>query len=519
MNTNDRTTLFERSKRKRCGHLSTFAVNITAALCLTLSNPDQALATEALIIGGGSNIHDSSVRFEDTVGWLQSVLIDQQVNVTTFFNDGDSEEHDTYYEEDVPPTATGRVFGQYAMQKRRYRGHQLNGVQASSRISDIEPAITSQLAASNEQDLLLIGVGHGRVTDASNDSTSMLLWDNTELTSNQLHEWIAKHERAVRFVFAQNHSGSFHRLAYAHNASNSLQLGNTLRCGFTSTTSYGVAELDTAASEESKYRDYTSYFFSAISGYEHDGEIISRFSDLNNDGHTSLREAHLYTLEEARSIELSLSTSEDYLLRWQPWYLRWQPASKQLPNNEYSRVFRDLANALNVNLSGNVAKDIREGLKIANGELQVLQQQRAQHQSRILQLQSSLRTTTLRLWPALAAPYSQGFETLVREGQLPAVQTHLASQQPAYNELVTLQAQISQQNAALRIKHRTITQHKKLLHLRHLALLQRQLYDHGTSQNIEDYRSLVKCEEAPLLASAVEHTSANQTVISEDTTQ
>ena len=62
-------------------------------------------------------------------------------------------------------------------------------------------------------------------------------------------------------------------------------------------------------------------------------------------------------------------------------------------------------------------------------------------------------------------------------------------------------------------KQRDVTQYNKLLRLRHLALLKQQLYDHGTPENISDYRSLVQCEEAPLKA------TASHRILSEDTTQ
>ena len=218
---------------------------------------------------------------------------------------------------------------------------------------------------------------------------------------------IHEHDRPIRYVFAHDHSGSFHRLAYKDPV-NGLALADTRHCGFTSTTAYGKAETSTLSSDIADYTDYAAVFFSALNGYEIDGEIISRFPDLNEDGVTSLREAHLYTLEEARSIELSLSSSEDYLMRWQPWYLRWQPASKRLPNNEYTRIYRDLASALNIGLEGNVAREIRQRQNATLAELQTLQLQHNKRLHRIKQLQGSLKSMAVRQWPALTAPYTQG---------------------------------------------------------------------------------------------------------------
>ncbi len=500
---------------------------LSATLCLILGVCKPVYATEAIIIGGGSNVQNASERFETTVKWLQSVLYGNDVDVSTYYNDGSSPLHDTTFQTNDQVTALARVFGKANTRTLYFREHQLMPVQGGSELQSLQPAITSKLTADTQQELLLISVGLGVGVDISSSNgngngnhaqdlsgigAALQLWNNTQLDTTQLHHLVHQHDRPVRYVFAHDHSGSFHRLAYKDPA-NGLILSDKRHCGFTSTTAYGHAESSTPSSDISNYQDYASIFFSTLSGYELDGEIISRFSDLNKDGVTSLREAHLYTLEEARSIELSLSSSEDYLLRWQPWYLRWKPASTRLPNNEYTRIFRDLASAFNIELEGNVARNIRQRMDATLLELQALKLQHKERLLRINELQGSLMSDAIRQWPALAAPYTKGYEQLIKEQQLAKINTSLSQNTPDYTELVELQKQIEPAQMLMQNRQREVTQYNKLLRLRHLALLKQQLFDHGNAENVSDYRSLVECEEAPLSA------TANYTVLSEDTTQ
>ena len=500
-----------------------------AALCLTFTYYKSVYATEAIVIGGGSNMHNASLRFETTVDWLQSVLDSQNVEASTYYNDGNQPGKDTPYQTNESLTALVRVFGQTNPSDIRYREQQLRKVHGSTDLQALQPAIENVLSADTEEELLLISIGIGSSSSSSDNSsnsdgngdtapenpdntTSLRLWNDTHLSATQLHELVHQHDRPFRYVVSQDYAGGFHRLAYK-DPINGITLGDVRHCGFTSTAEHGRSETSILSSGATSHDDYAAVFFSALHGYELDGEIVSRFTDSNKDGVTSLREAHLYTLEEARSIELSLSSSEDYLMRWQPWYLRWQPASKQLPNNEYSRIFRDLASSFELSLQGNVAREIRQRLDSIRAELNAMQLQDISRLQRIKHLQASLKSYAISQWPALAEPYSKGYEQLVSEGQLAAIDASLSHNQPDYDELVELQNQIDPARTLMQDKRREATQYDKLLQLRHLALLKQQLYDHGKPENISDYRSLVQCEEAPLNA------SADYPVLSEDTTQ
>lgn len=483
------------------GYTSRSILFKTTLCCSLIFAQPPVQATDAILLGGGNHVHDSHERFEDSVRWIRSVLSEQDVASTTYFNDGDNTAPDISYTEDDPSNELSRaasiVFGSTQWQTLRYRDHRLKDVEASTSIATLESAINAKLADSTVSELLLVHSGRGGRPGDSEDTASITLWNDDRLTVKQLHQWTQRSNTPVRFVLSQSHSGGFHRLAY-QDAEHGLELTNQTHCGFTATSAYRSAETSLSSLNDTDYRDYASYFFSAIAGYEHDGEIINRFSDLNEDGQTSLREAHLFSLSEGKSIDLPLSTSEDYLLRWQPWYLRWQPAQKTLPNNEYTRIFREIASQMNIPLVGNVAREIRLRRQGLNQELKQLEQLHRGQSTAIALLQATLQLEAYARWPQLKAPYTGGFETLILSGQMTAINAFFENRQPEYSELVELTTKASNTQVAKTQLRRELAAFNKLIQLRHLALLRGQLYENGSAAQIRDYRSLVNCEEAPL---------------------
>ena len=88
----------------------------------------------------------------------------------------------------------------------------------------------------------------------------------------------------VRFVFTQCYAGAFARLAPGPD-------GN--RCGFLAESEDREAEGCAAGVDAGDYRDYTTYFFAALSGRTRLGGLLPVNPDLDGDGQVSLYEAHL----------------------------------------------------------------------------------------------------------------------------------------------------------------------------------------------------------------------------------
>lgn len=471
------------------------------------------VADQAILIGGGYNINGSQGQIELNVKWVQRVLNQANMPVTTFFTDGDDPAPDVHYQQpDTPDAETttideladllepvARLFGNQLQNQQRYRSHTVDNVTGSTRADSLVTSLKDLLGSAPDDPSLIVYNGHGKQSKSTDDKVTLELWDDTQLSANELHAILETSNAPSRFVFTQCYSGGFHRLAYANPASG-LELSENMRCGFTSVSAYQLAEGCSASINTDDYRDYTTYFFAALNGYDRNEEILGVDPDSNQDGNVSLREAHFYTLEEAHSTDLSRSTSEDYLDRWQPWYLKWLPGRQGQPNNEYAKLYRTLADKHGIALSGNTAKSIRSMLKAYQHEASELQSRRSELLQEHDDLQQQLIQQASSKWPALLGPYTAMFQSMALSGELTQVASWL-TEQPDYEKLVELQQENATIENGMLESTRNIAQMQKLLHFRKLASLKHELYQHGNASQISDYERLVSCEEAPLIFS------------------
>jgi len=478
----------------------------TIALLTTLAAlPFQTTkAAEALLIGGGYDVHGSQGQIELNVKWVQGILEKQGVPTATYFTDGDETGADVHYQLPAEQTTKAheplaRIFGDWVLHARRYREHEVARVSGSTRRDELVPALREAVDATRDTDLLLIYNGHGSQSLSTPDQVTLNLWDNTKLSANELHGIVKPRSAPFRYIFTQCYSGGFHRLAYK-NPGSGLEISDAPRCGFTAESAYRLAEGCSASIEIDDYRDYTTYFFAALSGYERDGDIVSRNPDTNKDGVTTLREAHLFTLEEAYSTDLSRSSSEDYLIQWQPWYLRWLPPSLNLPNNEYAQLFRDLAKRYDIPFTGKVAKQIRRQLNDTQLQIADTQMRRQTLRQTQRMLQFSLQTELSRDWPDLLGPYTGAYQAMAASGELNTIAAKV-SEHSDYASLVDVQNQDKALDTTLLDLERKATQFQKLLQLRQLAMLKQQLAEYGSATQRADYQALLSCEEAPLQSS------------------
>lgn len=482
-----------------------------ALITCLVAPASSALADQAVLIGGGYNINGSQGQIELNVKWVQSVLEEANLPVTTFFTDGDDPAADVHYQvlnsENTDDDPIGeladqlepvsRLFGDQYLNKRRYRNHTVENVQGSTRADLLTESLEALLSSAPDDPSLIVYNGHGKQSKTTVDNVTLELWNDTSITANDLHSILEKSNASNRFVFTQCYSGGFHRLAYANPASG-LELATPTRCGFTSESAYRLAEGCSASINTDDYRDYTTYFFAALNGYDRNGEILGTITDADSDGTTSLREAHFYTLEHAHSTDLSRSTSEDYLTSWQPWFLKWTAAKQGLPNNEYAKLYRTLADKHGIELSDGAAKSIRSKLDMYQQTAIDLQSRRQALRAEIIELQDELTGKAMTQWPALMGPYTAQFQSLAGSGQLLNV-ANWAREQPGYQKLVGLQQEDDSIENGLLDAERNATQMQKLFHFRKLANLKQQLYLHGEQSQINDYETLVACEDAPIV--------------------
>lgn len=484
----------------------------SAALVTCLFSPlGSTHADQAILIGGGYNINGSQGQIELNVKWVQDVLKQANLPVTTFFTDGDNPGPDVHFQHrnsgDAEASAidelaaqlepVARLFGDQQANKLRYRNHTVEDVQGSTEAESLTRALEDLLRSAPDDPSLIIYNGHGKQSQSTVDNVTLELWNDTQLTANELHSVLENSNAPTRFVFTQCYSGGFHRLAYA-NPEDGLELSSNTRCGFTAESAYRLAEGCSASINTDDYRDYTTYFFAALNGYDRHGEILGENATPGTDGNVTLRDAHFYTLANAHSTDLSRSTSEDFLDRWQPWYLKWLSARQGLPNNEYAKLYRSLADKHGIIMNTKAAKTIRNKLEMYQQTTTDLLSKRKELRNEIKGVQKQLVQTAKKQWPALNEPYTAQFQSMAVSGQLIQVAAWLRDQ-PGYKNLVDLQNEDDNLEVALLDAERNATQMQKLFHFRKLANLKSQLYQHGDPAHISSYEKLVECESAPLV--------------------
>lgn len=489
---------------------------VPVLLGTTLVPSAAVLADEAVLIGGGYDPHGSQGQIELNVGWVRGILEEQDLPVTTFFTDGNAPGADVHHE--LPPALPAspleplaRVFGDERLERRRYREHALPDVAGGTRRDTLEPALAELFARTADEPLLLVYNGHGgRTPGAAVADVTLELWDGTALSARELHALLGERRppprslapdgspRApFRFVFTQCFSGGFHRLAYT-DPDTGLVLADAPRCGFTAESAHRLAEGCSAGIDIGDYRDYTTYFFAALADRERDGTVLDRDPDSDADGRVTLREAHLHALEKAWSSDLSRSTSEDWLERWQPWYLRWLPQPRDLPNNEYAGLFRTLATNVGLPLDARVGRTLRGRLAEIHAHLEVLLDERAALRGRMDEVQIGLQIEATNRWPVLLGPYTTAYRELAASGGLETAAAWLATL-PDYATLVERQRRDAALDTELLDTERAETQIRKLLRLRRLAVLKGQLAAYGSASEQASYRALLACEETPLV--------------------
>lgn len=477
---------------------TTYQIALSATLCFAMSA--FTLADQAVLIGGGYDLHSSQAQIEKNVQWAQDSLESLNVPTTVYFTDGEDPADDVHYlatdeEYNSPFETMSRVYGDHMMDRLRFRNTTLENVAGSTKADELKENLTQLLSTAKQPTLLLFN-GHGSSSHAAPHQVGISLWGDTSLKADEFHDIAKTATKPLRYIFTQCYSGGFNTAVFA-NPAEGLALSDQHICGFTSESPYRTSEGCSANVDTSDYRDYTTYFFAALSGYDRNGEILPRETDMDKDGLVSLREAHMYSVETAVSTDIAYASSEFYLERWEPWYLKWLPARRSLPNNEFAKVFRSLASKHNMPLEGNAAKTIRNALTDATTNWDELTELAYEIQQQEQDLQYEIQTEAEIKWPALGRPYTDGFKTLISGDSLQEISAWM-SRHSDYDKLVALQTRSASLSSDRLEAERYATQLQKMLHMRKLASMRQQLYQYGSIEEISGYERLLDCEKAPL---------------------
>ena len=293
----------------------------------TLADRPGAQPIRALIVGGGPDLENNQVAIESNVRYV-SKLLSKDTQLTTLFADGDPNHETVLFDESSSKTSAGEQLlsmvlndtGSEQDSGSHYRkpnlGCKLNGPSKKREIQKSFSELASDLQTSPKP-LLLYFTGHGSPNNSSLDNNFYDLWGKNEtLTVGELSKEIARlpEETPVTLVMVQCFSGAFGNLILQNGDPQGAPVKRDI-AGFFATVKERVAAGCTSAINEEEYRDFTSYFFAALTGKDRVGRRV-KGADYNRDGRVGMDEAYAYTLIHDDSIDVPVCTSDVFLRRF-----------------------------------------------------------------------------------------------------------------------------------------------------------------------------------------------------------
>jgi len=460
------------------------------------------------IVGGGYDLKSSQAQIEKNVIWAAEAINNSPSSqgsrkVNIFFTDGNDSARDVKIWRPVDESESllqplAMIYDAGYENGLEFRNHEIPNVRGSTKRDELEPALIQDFSKLKQDDRgLFIFNGHGSQNKKDTSQNKIWLWDRTTLDVNDFSSMLDAVDNSVpmRFVFTQCYSGGFERLVHP-NAKDTNKLTNAPRCGFFAEAADKKSEGCSAGINIDDYRDYSTYFFAALGGKTRLGQALPVNPDRNKDGQVSLYEAHLYTLAQADSTDLPRSTSEVYLERWQPWYLRWFFAGEG-KGNVYAKLANDIARDLRVPTEQSVQRSViskkRRRLDRSDKKLkqEVKQLQRAMKEVRF-----NIRYLLEQRWPEAAKSRTEKYQQLVNN-QAGEMRKFILDHQ-AWPQLVR-GYQRYQEIAAERLAiQRQLTLFDKLQRMNKLARLRQQFQENATPMQKADYQQLLNCENLPL---------------------
>lgn len=263
------------------------------------------LPLRALIVGGGPDLQHNQVAIESNVRYVDR-LLPADANRRILFADGNPDSKTVLY------TDKG--------EHDQYRRTQIPKLDGPSRYSNVQSEfelLGKELETAPNRPVLLYFTGHGS-PDASLSYTNngYDLWGDKELTVKQLANSIQTlpHPGPVVLVMVECFSGAFANVLFEHGNPEG-PLSDQPVCGFFASVAQRMAAGCTPNVNEADYRDFTGYFFAALTGTDRMGRTI-KGADYNHDGKVGMDEAFTYALIHDDSIDTPVCTSDAFLRRF-----------------------------------------------------------------------------------------------------------------------------------------------------------------------------------------------------------
>lgn len=482
-------------------------INIAIAIFSFIFTASPVIANDYFwIIGGGPVLENSQSQIELNVKWAREVIYrnTNEPVINLFYADGNNSAPDVvnripYNADDNDVLIFDHIFGGTDVSKKQYYKHTIQNVTDGTRIDILKPRLESDFKNVRPQDkVLILYNGHGGFNGTDYGKNYLKLWGETRLTVYEFEKLLSKinPKTPTRFVMTQCFSGAFYRAIHPNADSNTLDL-KANRCGFFAESARREAEGCSASMKVDDYRDYTTYFFAALDGKTRQNKKLVSNPDLNSDHIVTLREAHLYTLATAYSTDLSRSTSEQYLDKWLPWYLRWLTPIEDSKNSIYYRTAKEVVRNNNVEFA--ILTDMnkyRVKRKSLSSSFRKLQKKKMQLNSKIKSIQKKIIKEIEVSFSDVKLEYKSKLKKY-NQIQLDKLK-YIIKNHADYNELLGLFGKKNGLMLPMLDAERRLTQIEKIQRLVNLAKIDIYFSIFSDYKNRLNYSSLVECEDSSL---------------------
>ena len=481
-------------------------VQSLASTLIILTLPCQVhSAQHVIVIGGGPTPVESQASIELNTKWI--IDLTRQSNpdakLHILYTDGNAPDVDVHKQGSKPKQRElyeplARVYGKE--QENDYHFYSSNIAKDimmadKKHVTETLRKVFSNLKSHDK--LFLVYQGHGGYHKNDTNGNFLRLWKNTKITVTELESLMrmASPSSTIRYIFPQCFSGAFSRLIYK-NAAFKNGLAKGTRCGFLAQNEHHSSEGCTPSVETETYRDYSSYFFSALSGKSISGQIIDENPDYNHDGKVTLWEAHQYSITNAFSVDHSLSTSEAYLEDWQPWHLRWLPYT---PNTRstYEDIVQRVAARFNIQSNNvNILREAANRISTITSRIEKKRYSLDILDKSIKMLQNNIKQKLLMIWPQLRHPYTREY-IKTTSSNIKKIQQKISSHSD-YLELIDKQKKYhSLAMQTLNLK-RELAQMRKIFRMRRMNKLLEKFNRYASEEKKSEYKQLQNCEHSTL---------------------
>ncbi len=264
-----------------------------------------AARLHTLIVGGGPDAKHNQVAIESNVRYV-SRLLPVDATSRVLFTDGDP--------------LSKNVLCEDPDEKTYYRAPQIARIDGPSSPEQIQQELfhlSNDAVSTPTSPVLLYFTGHGSPNYSSQYANNNYdLWNDKHLTVKDLAGSLQAFPKQtpITLVMVECFSGAFGNLLFK-DADAKGDLANINVCGFFASVAQRMAAGCTSEVNEANYRDFTSYFFAALTGTDRTGRKVTG-ADYNHDGKVGMNEAFAYSLIHDDSIDTPVCTSDVFLRRF-----------------------------------------------------------------------------------------------------------------------------------------------------------------------------------------------------------